>query len=83
MIRAGRTHRRYDGDMRTNIVIDDELMAQALRVSRVTTKREVVDLALREYVERHDQSWIIDMIWGSDPNAEAPARGDDMPWLDD
>ena len=69
--------------MRTNIVIDDELMDKALKVSRLSTKREVVDVALREYVERHDQSWITDMIWGSNPDAEYPPRGDDMPWLDD
>lgn len=33
--------------MRTNIVIDDELMAEALRVTGVKTKREAVELGLR------------------------------------
>jgi Arc/MetJ family transcription regulator len=82
MIRMIRTHRRYDGDMRTNIVIDDELMAKALRLSGMHTKREVVDAALREFVKRRDQSWILE-IFGSNPNAEYPPRGDDFPWLDD
>ena len=82
MIRARHTHPRYDGDMRTNIVIDDELMAKALRLSRMTTKREVVDAALREFVSRRDQSWMLEII-GTNPNAEYPPRGDDFPWLDD
>jgi Arc/MetJ family transcription regulator len=32
---------------RTNIEIDDELVARVMRRYRVTTKREAVDLALR------------------------------------
>lgn len=39
--------------MRTNIVIDDKLMEQAMRVSGLTTKKEVVDRALVEFVQRH------------------------------
>jgi Arc/MetJ family transcription regulator len=37
--------------MRTNIVIDNDLMDEALRYSDAKTKREVVDKALREFVE--------------------------------
>jgi Arc/MetJ family transcription regulator len=48
--------------MRTNIEIDDELMANAKRVSGLTTKREVVDKALREFVSRRDQQWLLDAI---------------------
>jgi Arc/MetJ family transcription regulator len=33
--------------MRTNIVIDDELMKQAMRASGARTKREAVETALR------------------------------------
>ena len=36
--------------MRTNIVLDDELVAEAFRYADVKTKRELVDLALREFV---------------------------------
>lgn len=82
MIRIRRTHSRYDGDMRTNIVIDDELMTKALRLSGLPTKREVVDTALREFVKRRDQSWILE-VFASNPDAEYPPRGDDFPWLDD
>ena len=37
---------------RTNIVLDDALIKQAMRVSGARTKREAVDLALREMVAR-------------------------------
>lgn len=36
--------------MRTNIVLDEELVAEAMRYANVKTKRELVDLALREFV---------------------------------
>jgi Arc/MetJ family transcription regulator len=37
---------------RTNIVLDDKLIKQAMRVSGARTKREAVDRALRELVAR-------------------------------
>jgi Arc/MetJ family transcription regulator len=37
---------------RTNIVLDEALVRKAMRVSGAKTKREVVDLALRELVAR-------------------------------
>lgn len=36
--------------MRTNIDLDDRLVKEAFRYSDVTTKRELVELALREFV---------------------------------
>ena len=36
--------------MRTNIVLDDDLIDEAMRYANVKTKRELVDLALREFV---------------------------------
>jgi Arc/MetJ family transcription regulator len=36
--------------MRTNIVLDDKLVDEAMRLTSTRTKREVVDLALRELV---------------------------------
>jgi len=41
--------------MRTNIVLDDELVAEAMKYSGAKTKREVVELALNELVMRHRQ----------------------------
>src|SRR5215213_2283870 len=37
--------------LRTNIVLDDELVEEAFRRSDARTKRKLVDLALREFVE--------------------------------
>lgn len=39
--------------MRTNIVLDDELVEEAFRHSDAKTKRELVDRALREFVKNH------------------------------
>lgn len=39
--------------MRTNIVLDDELIEEAFRHTVVKSKRELVDLALREFVANH------------------------------
>jgi len=45
--------------VRTNIEIDDRLMREALRLTGVRTKREAVDLALRELVARHRQLGVL------------------------
>jgi Arc/MetJ family transcription regulator len=45
--------------MRTNIEIDDRLMREVLSLTGVTTKREAVDLALRELVARHRQLGVL------------------------
>jgi Arc/MetJ family transcription regulator len=37
---------------RTNIVIDDDLVERAMRMTGARTKREVVDIALRRLVEK-------------------------------
>ncbi|WP_235582368.1 type II toxin-antitoxin system VapB family antitoxin [Rhizobacter sp. Root16D2] len=42
--------------MRTNIVIDDKLMRDALRVSGAKTKREVVELALQTLLQLNRQA---------------------------
>jgi Arc/MetJ family transcription regulator len=36
--------------MRTNIVIDDELMKEAFSVSRASTKKDLIHEALREMI---------------------------------
>jgi len=36
--------------MRTNIVLDDELVRQAVYLSGITNKRELVDVALRALI---------------------------------
>lgn len=42
--------------MRTNIVIDDALMAEALEATGLSTKREAVELGLRTLVRLHQQA---------------------------
>ena len=47
--------------MRTNIEIDDDVMGEAQRLTGARTKRETVDLALRELVARHRQLGILEL----------------------
>ena len=44
--------------MRTNIVIDDALMADALRATGLKTKREAVELGLRTLLRLRGQAEI-------------------------
>ena len=44
--------------MRTHIVIDDQLMADALRVTGLKTKREAVELGLRTVLRLRQQEEI-------------------------
>jgi Arc/MetJ family transcription regulator len=44
--------------MRTNIVIDDKLMKETLRLTGLKTKREAVELGLRTVVRLHKQDEI-------------------------
>jgi Arc/MetJ family transcription regulator len=45
--------------MRTNIVIDDELMASAMRATGAKTKREVVERGLRTLLQIDRQKEIL------------------------
>ena len=42
--------------MRTNIVLDDELVNRARQLTGIRTKREVINTALRTLVRLHEQS---------------------------
>ena len=42
------THKNIN--MRTNIELDDQLVKQALKISKLKTKKEVVHEALKQYV---------------------------------
>ena len=44
--------------MRTNIVIDDDLMAKVLRATGLKTKREAVDVGLRVLLRLQSQKQI-------------------------
>ena len=64
--------------MRTNIEIDDEVMREAQRLTGVRTKREAVDLALRELVARHRRLGILELRgrvhWEGDLRASRRGR---------
>ena len=49
--------------VRTNIVLDEDLVAEAQSITGIATKREVVDFALRELVRqrRHGNLNILDL----------------------
>ena len=59
--------------MRTNIVIDDKLMRDTLRATRMKTKREVVEEALRTLLRLRRQAEIRrlrgKLEWKGDLNA--------------
>lgn len=47
--------------MRTNVVIDDDLMDEALKVSRLKTKKDAVEEGLKLLVQRKKQENIRDL----------------------
>jgi Arc/MetJ family transcription regulator len=63
---------------RTNIVLDEELVAEAQSVTGIATKREVVDFALRELVRQRrrgklnllDLAGKIEFVDDYDPKAD-------------
>jgi len=56
--------------MPTNLAIDPELLQKALEVSGLKTKKETVNLALKELINRHKQLEIIDLFGKMDPDPD-------------
>jgi hypothetical protein len=54
--------------MSTNLDIDSELLQKALEVSGLKTKKDTVNLALKELINRHKQLEIIDLFGKMDPD---------------
>lgn len=48
--------------MRTNIEIDDKLIQEAFKYTSASTKKELVDLALREFVENHRRHDVSELL---------------------
>ena len=48
--------------MRTNIVLDDSLVKKALKLSRMKTKKELVNQALKEFVENRKRLNLMDLV---------------------
>jgi len=45
--------------MRTNIVIDDDLMDEAISLTGIHTKRELVNLAMKELVQNRKKKGLV------------------------
>ena len=56
--------------MRTNIDLDDQLITKALKYSEFTTKKDVVNAALHDFVEKYAKLELLkmkgSMIWEGD-----------------
>lgn len=56
--------------MATNLALDDKLVEEAKRIGGHRSKREAVNRALAEYVERHKRRGMLDLFgsldWASD-----------------
>ena len=67
--------------MRTNLVLDAALVDEAISVSGAKTKREVVDLALRELVARQRQRKLRSLVGKGliDPDYDVRAVRRNMP----
>ncbi len=65
--------------MRTNIEIDDDVLAEAQRLTGARTKRETVDVALRELVARRRQRDVLALRgrirWEGDLEVSRAGRG--------
>jgi Arc/MetJ family transcription regulator len=55
--------------MPTNLAIDDRLLEEALRVGGQRTKKDTVNQALEEYVQRRKQARIVDLFGKIDVDA--------------
>jgi Arc/MetJ family transcription regulator len=42
--------------MRTNIVLDDRLVKEAIKFAGVKTKKDLIDMALREFVQHRKRA---------------------------
>jgi Arc/MetJ family transcription regulator len=47
--------------MRTNILLDDDLVAEAMEVSGARTKKDVVHLALEHFVKSQKKKNLVDL----------------------
>lgn len=65
--------------MRTNIVIDDALMAEALAATGLKTKREAVEAGLRLLARRARQASAVELFGSVDWRGDLDAERRDEP----
>ncbi len=56
--------------MPTNLAIDDKLLNKARKIGQFKTKRETVNRALQEYVNRHKQMEMLELFGKMDPDSD-------------
>lgn len=56
----------YDGCVPSNLAIDDRLLDQALQVGGFKTKRETVNEALREFIQRRQRQELVGLFGSID-----------------
>lgn len=56
--------------MPTNLAINDKLLQEALEISGLKTKKDTVNLALKEFVNKRRQMEIIKLFGTMDPDPE-------------
>lgn len=59
--------------MRTNIDIDDDLLAEAMKITGLPTKKATIEEALRRLVRGRDQLKALDEVWGTGWNGDLDA----------
>jgi len=47
--------------VRTNIVLDDRLVKEVMKLAKARTMREAVDIALRRFVQSRKQKRLLDL----------------------
>ncbi len=55
--------------MATNLYINPKLLQKALEVSGLKTKKDTVNLALQEFINRHKQLEILNLFVKMDPDS--------------
>ena len=54
--------------MATNLAINQEWLREALRISGLKSKKDTVNLALKEFINRRKQIEILDLFGKMDPD---------------
>lgn len=64
--------------IRTNIVLDEALVKKALKISKIKTKRKLIDYALRELIRHEEQHKLLKLQgkihWEGDLNSSREGR---------
>ena len=47
--------------MPSNFILDNKLLEQAMKVGHIRNKQEAVTVALKEFIQRHQQKRILDL----------------------